>query len=102
MEKQRVKGTVSGETLFADVEGRTVIIIDDLISSGTTILRAARACREKGARGILVAASHGAFSSKANDVLADPMFEKIVITDTLPPLRLAPEIVKSKLVILNA
>jgi ribose-phosphate pyrophosphokinase len=102
MEKQRVKGTVSGETLFAEVEGRTVIIMDDLISSGTTVLRAARACREKGARRILVAASHGVFSSEANDVLADAVFEKIVITDTLPPLRLTPEIVKSKLVILNA
>ncbi|MEA2780028.1 MAG: ribose-phosphate pyrophosphokinae [Rhodospirillaceae bacterium] len=102
MEKQRVKGTVSGETLFAEVEGRSVIIIDDLISTGTTILRAARACRDKGARRVLVAASHGVFSSEANDVLADAVFEKIVITDTLPPLQLAPEIVRSKLVILNA
>jgi ribose-phosphate pyrophosphokinase len=49
-----------------------------------------------------VAASHGVFSSEANDVLADAVFEKIVITDTLPPLQLAPEIVRSKLVILNA
>jgi ribose-phosphate pyrophosphokinase len=101
MEKQRARGVVSGETLFADVSGRTVIIIDDLISTGTTIARAAKACRGKGARWVYVAASHGVFNAKANDVIADPVFEKIVITDTLPPFRLRADLVREKLVVLD-
>ena len=101
MEKQRARGVVSGETLFADVQGRTVIIIDDLISTGTTIARAAKACRGKGARRVYVAASHGVFSAKANDVIAYPVFEKIVITDTLPPFRLRADLVREKLVVLD-
>jgi len=101
MEKQRARGIVSGETLFADVQGRTVIIIDDLISTGTTIARAAKACREKGARRVYVAASHGVFNAKANDVIADPVFETIVITDTLPPFRLRADLVREKLVVLD-
>jgi len=93
MEKQRARGVVSGESLFADVEGRTVIIIDDLISTGTTIARAAKACRQNGAKRIYVAASHGVFAAKANEVLADPVFEKVIITDSLPPFRLAGDLV---------
>ncbi|HVM81990.1 MAG TPA: ribose-phosphate diphosphokinase [Stellaceae bacterium] len=102
MEKQRARGVVSGESLFADVKDRTVVIIDDLISTGTTIARAARACRAAGAKKIYVAATHGVFNAKANDVIADPVFEKVVITDSLPPFRLEPELVAKKLVILDA
>jgi len=102
MEKQRARGVVSGESLFADVEGRTVIIIDDLISTGTTIARAAKACRKNGAKRIYVAASHGIFAVKANEVLADPVFEKVIITDSLPPFRLAGDLVYNKLVVLDA
>jgi ribose-phosphate pyrophosphokinase len=101
MEKKRALGIVSGETLFADVEGRTAIIIDDLISTGTTIARAAKACREKGARRVYVAASHGVFNARANDVIADRVFEKIVITDTLPPFRLRADLVQEKLTVLD-
>lgn len=102
MEKQRARGVVSGESLFADVKGRTVVIIDDLISTGTTIARAAKACRVAGAGKIYVAATHGVFNVKANDVIADPVFEKVVITDSLPPLRLRAELVTEKLVILDS
>jgi ribose-phosphate pyrophosphokinase len=102
MEKQRARGVVSGESLFADVKERTVVIIDDLISTGTTIARAARACRAAGAKKVYVAATHGVFNAKANDVIADPVFEKVVITDSLPPFRLKPALVTKKLVILDA
>jgi ribose-phosphate pyrophosphokinase len=102
MEKRRVKGVVSGEKLFAEVEGRTVVIIDDLISTGTTIARAATACRQAGARRIQVAATHGAFMPEANAALADPAIEKVVITDSLPPWRIRPDLRRDKLVVLDA
>jgi ribose-phosphate pyrophosphokinase len=102
MEKQRARGVVSGESLFADVKGRTVIIIDDLISTGTTIARAAKACRAAGAGRIYVAATHGVFNVRANDVIADPVFEQVVITDSLPPFRLRAELAAEKLVLLDS
>ena len=87
-EKHRGDDIVSGELLAGDVKGRTAIIIDDLISTGTTIARAARACRRQGARTVYAAASHGLFAANANAVLADPAVERIVVTDTVPPFRL--------------
>ena len=84
-EKYRSGGVVSGEALVGDVAGRTVIIIDDLISAGNTIARTARACRQKGAPRVLAAATHGVFATAANSVLATDDIERIVVTDTMPP-----------------
>lgn len=88
MEKSRSEGVVSGDTLVGDVSGRTVIIIDDLISSGTTLARAVAACRARGARRIFAAASHGLFTVKAGELLRNPILEQLVVTDTVPPFRL--------------
>jgi ribose-phosphate pyrophosphokinase len=102
MEKYRSAGVVSGEAVVGEVAGKSAIIIDDLISSGTTLARAAESCRARGATTIYAAASHGVFSSKASQVLANPALEKIVITNTIPPFRLDPELAHNKLVVLDA
>lgn len=102
MEKYRSAGVVSGEAVIGEVTGKTAIIIDDLISSGTTLLRAAEACRARGATTIYAAASHGLFVGDANTVLAHPALEKVVVTDTIPPFRLNPDVIASKLVVLDA
>jgi len=102
MEKQRVRGEVSGETLFAEVAGRSVVIIDDMISSGTTVARAAEACRKRGAARIYVGATHGAFTAKANDILAPLALEQIVITDSIARSELAAGPVRDKLVTIDS
>lgn len=102
MEKYRSAGVVSGEAVVGDVTGKTAIIIDDLISSGTTLARAAEACQERGAHTIYAAASHGAFAGKASKVLAHPALEQVVITDTIPPFRLDPEVRNAKVTVLEA
>lgn len=102
MEKQRSAGVVSGDILVGAVEGCTAIIIDDLISTGTTMARAARACRERGALAVHAAATHGVFTDAANAVIADPAVDSFVVTDTLPPLRLKPELVEKRLKIIDA
>ena len=102
LEKYRSKGVVSGEAIVGDVKNRVVIIIDDLISTGTTMARAAQACHDLGAVKVYAAASHGVFVGAASHVLADQFLEKIVITDTIPPFRLDPILVKDKVVILDA
>ena len=91
MEKKRSEGVVSGEMLVGEVGGRTVIIIDDLISSGTTLDRAIAACRAQGAQTIHAAATHGAFTPKAAALLSNPALASLLVTDTVPPFRLEPQ-----------
>jgi ribose-phosphate pyrophosphokinase len=102
MEKYRSAGVVSGEAVVGEVAGKSAIIVDDLISSGTTLARAAESCRARGATIIYAAASHGVFSGKASQALAHPAFEKIVITNTIPPFRLDPGLARNKLVVLDS
>ncbi len=101
MEKHRSEGVVTGEAVAGDVADKTAIIIDDLISSGTTIARAAEACRKRGAVNVYVAASHGVFSGKAGDALANPALTRLVVTNSVPPFRLDSELVRKKLAVLD-
>ncbi len=88
MEKRRTAGTVSGTMLMGGVSGATVLVIDDLISSGGTILRAAEACLEKGAAAVHALAAHGLFTGDASSIVEDRRLAGITVTDTVPPFRL--------------
>ncbi len=101
VEKRRSAGVVSGAGFYAEVEGRAVIILDDLISTGTTLLRAAEAARQHGATKVFAAATHGVFVGAANRVLADPVFDKVLVTDTIPPFRVDPAVRAEKLTIVD-
>jgi ribose-phosphate pyrophosphokinase len=93
MDKQRSMGRVSGDLFAGDVEGRSVIVIDDLISTGTTMARVATACRTRGAKRISVAATHGLFTGGAAALWNESAIDQVVITDTVPlgPLAAGPE-----------
>ncbi|MDD5321047.1 MAG: ribose-phosphate pyrophosphokinase [Methylococcales bacterium] len=101
MEKQRSAGVVSGEALVGDVKDKAAIIIDDMISTGGTIARTAHACRKQGAQSVHAAASHGIFVSKADQVVADPALDSLVVTNTLPPFRLDLELTRNRLTVLD-
>jgi ribose-phosphate pyrophosphokinase len=101
MEKQRSGGVVSGRALVGDVRGKSVIILDDLISSGTTLSRAAAACSAAGAARVVAAATHGMFTADAQRVLGESALERIVVTDTVPPFRLSPAFTERKIVLLD-
>jgi ribose-phosphate pyrophosphokinase len=90
VEKRRSAGMVTGAMLVGDVSGATVLVIDDLISTGGTILRAAGACLEKGATAVHALAAHGLFTGDADSVVRDRRITGIVVTDTIPPFRLSP------------
>jgi ribose-phosphate pyrophosphokinase len=83
MEKHRSMGRVTGNVFAGDVAGRTVIVIDDLISTGGTMARVAEACRDRGASRIFLAATHGLFSAQAASSLASAPFDRIAITNTV-------------------
>jgi ribose-phosphate pyrophosphokinase len=101
MEKKRSGGVVSGEAVVGDVGGRVAVVIDDLISTGTTLGRAARACRLLGARRAYAAVTHGLFIGRAGEMLGEAGFEKVVVTNSVPPFRLAPELVERHLTVLD-
>ncbi len=102
MEKFRSAGVVSGGRLVGEVRGRTAVIVDDLISTGTTLVRAARACRVAGASRIFAAAAHGLFVGGATELLDLPELERIVILDTVPPFRVAGEQAARRLTVLRS
>lgn len=101
-EKYRSGGVVSGDMLMGEVKNKDAIIIDDLIGTGSTIVRTARACHAMGAARVLAAATHGLFTGDANTALAYDALEQIVIADTVPPFRLEEGPVKEKITILNS
>lgn len=90
-DKHRSAGVVSGDLLVGEVQGATVLIVDDLISTGGTLLRAAQAARQAGALKVVAAATHGLFMPGAAKVLMDPAIDRLVVTDAVPPFRLANE-----------
>ena len=101
LEKQRSEGVVSGEAVVGEVAGRTAVILDDLIATGTTLCRAARACRERGAVEVHAAATHGLFMGGAPELMAEPSLTGIVVTDSVPPFRLDPARARERLVVLE-
>jgi ribose-phosphate pyrophosphokinase len=102
VEKYRAGGVVRGEALVGDVKGRTAIILDDLISTGGTLARAARACRANGATRVYTAATHGLFVSGAEALIQEAAVESIVVTDTIPPFRLPAEAIGTKVTIIES
>jgi ribose-phosphate pyrophosphokinase len=101
VEKYRAGGVVRGSALIGEVKDRAAIIFDDMISTGGTIIRAARACRENGAKRVLAAATHGLFMGGAEALLREEALERIVVTDTVPPFRLSPAAIGAKVTVLD-
>lgn len=88
-DKHRSAGVVTGDLLVGEVKDATVLLVDDLISTGGTLVRAARAARAAGATSVIAFAAHGLFMPGAAEALADPAIERIVVTDAVPPFRIA-------------
>jgi len=99
-EKHRSGGVVSGDLFVGDVAGTTALIVDDLISTGGTLLRATQAARTAGATRVIALVTHGLFMQGAADVLADPAIDQLVVTDTAAPFRLERPEAQKKLVVL--
>ncbi|HSK19185.1 MAG TPA: ribose-phosphate diphosphokinase [Longimicrobiales bacterium] len=83
LEKRRSEGEVSGDAVAGNVEGSTALIVDDLISSGTTIARAARACHARGAARVWATATHALFTAAAGDTLGEPALERLIVSNTV-------------------
>lgn len=102
VEKYRSGGVVSGGTLVGEVRDKTAILLDDLISTGGTLLRAARACRAAGARRVLAAAAHGLFTGGAAELFASRDLDGLVVADTVPPPATVPPASRERLTVLDS
>jgi ribose-phosphate pyrophosphokinase len=79
-----VPNQVSVHEIVGQVEGRVCLLVDDLIDTGRTIVKAAEALKKAGAKGVVVAATHAVFSDPATEILQSEFIDKVVVTDTLP------------------
>jgi ribose-phosphate pyrophosphokinase len=84
MEKHRSRGVVTGALFAGEVDGRAVFLVDDMIATGGTLLRAARACRERGAAAVHGLATHALLGPGSAALLADPALDGLIVTDSLP------------------
>jgi len=70
--------------VVGDVEGKDCVLVDDLIDTGGTIAEAVKVLMNAGAKGVIVAATHGVLSDPAARRLQDCGAREVVVTDTLP------------------
>jgi ribose-phosphate pyrophosphokinase len=70
--------------IIGDVEGKTAVLVDDIIDTAGTLKAAAQAVHDAGAKRVFAAATHGVFSGNAWKNLAGSGLEQIVVTDTIP------------------
>jgi ribose-phosphate pyrophosphokinase len=78
--------TVEVMNVIGEVEDRVCLLVDDLIDTGGTIVRGARALKEKGAKSVYACCVHGVFAGDAVRKLCDsPDLEQVVTTNSIPP-----------------
>jgi ribose-phosphate pyrophosphokinase len=70
--------------VIGDVEGKTAVLVDDMIDTGGTISEGARILREEGARQVYACATHAVFSPPAVERLSSGVFEEVIVTNTIP------------------
>lgn len=84
VDKRREKANESEVmNIIGDVEGKDVIMIDDMVDTAGTMVKAAAALKAKGATSVMACATHGVLSGKAYDNLNDGALDELLITDTL-------------------
>ncbi|MCA9053820.1 MAG: ribose-phosphate pyrophosphokinase [Planctomycetaceae bacterium] len=83
--KKRISGdTIKSTQVIGDVKGRTVLMVDDMISTAGTICRAAEMVTEAGATNVIAAATHAVCCGPAIQRIADSPISRVVVTDTIP------------------
>ena len=83
--KSREKANVVGDMkVIGDVEGKNVIIMDDMIDTAGTITKAAKIMKDKGAVSVRAFATHPVLSGPAYERLRDSVLTEIIVTDSIP------------------
>ncbi len=84
VDKRRPKpGQSQVMNIIGDVKGKTCILVDDIIDSGGTIVNAAKALKDRGAKDVYVYITHGVLSGEAVNKIKNSVIKNLVITDTI-------------------
>lgn len=81
-----------------EIEGKTVLIVDDIISTGGTLLRGVDLLIEHGAKRVFAATTHGLFAGNSIEAIEASPIEEVIVTDTVP---VSPEALKGKITVLS-
>ncbi|HVW64436.1 MAG TPA: ribose-phosphate pyrophosphokinase [Nitrosospira sp.] len=85
IDKRRPKANVAKVmNIIGEVDGRTCVIMDDMVDTANTLCEAARALKEQGAASVMAYCTHPVLSGKAVERIADSALDKLVVTDTIP------------------
>jgi ribose-phosphate pyrophosphokinase len=101
--KRRKSGSeVEAQEMIGEVEGRNVLMCDDIIATAGTVCGAARLIKQRGADKIYVGATHGIFAAQALEGLREAPIDEVVVTDTIPPSDKAKELDKVKILTVSS
>ncbi len=89
---RRRANEIAGMTVIGDVQGRDVILVDDLADTAGTLCKAADALVQKGARSVRAICTHPVLSGKAYENIEASHLSELIVTDTLPLRRSSPKI----------
>ena len=78
--------------LIGEVEGKDVVLVDDLVDTAGTICKAATLLKEKGAKSVRAVCTHPVLSGNAYETISNSVLEEIVVTDTIPLKKDIPKI----------
>ena len=70
--------------IIGDVEGLTAVLLDDLVDTGGTLVGAARALMDKGAKEVYACCTHPVLSGQAVDILTESPIKEMIVTDSIP------------------
>lgn len=83
--KRRISGSkVEAQEIIGQVDGRNVLMCDDMIATAGTVCSAANLVKKRGAEKVYVGATHGVFAPKALERIAEAPIDEVVVTDTIP------------------
>ena len=83
--KSREKANVVGSiTAIGEVEGKNVVIVDDMIDTAGTLAKAANVLKDMGAASVRACATHAVFSGPAYDRIAESALQEVIVSDTIP------------------
>ncbi len=85
IDKRRPEANVSEVmNIIGDVEGKSAILLDDMVDTAGTLTQAARALKDHGAANIYACCTHGVLSGPAIERIEDSPITEVVVTDTIP------------------
>jgi len=85
VDKKREKANESEVmNIIGDVEGKDVILVDDMVDTAGTLVKAAEVLKKKGATSVMACCTHGVLSGPAYDRIANGVLDELIVSDTIP------------------